>query len=199
MSKYIKQILDICISIILLVLTIPLVILISCIIKIESKGKIFYKQKRIGKDGKIITIYKFRTMVDNAEKLVNEFTEKQKEEYEKNYKLLNDYRVTRFGNFLRKTGLDELPQLVNVLKGEMSIVGPRPVVEEEIKKYGKYWKKVFSVKPGITGYWVVKKNKNTTYDERIKMDLYYVENLSVKLDTKILLKTIKIMLKGKNE
>lgn len=199
MSKYIKQILDICISIILLVITIPLIILISCIIKIESKGKIFYKQKRIGKDGKIITIYKFRTMVDNAEKLVNEFTEKQKEEYEKNYKLSNDYRVTRFGNFLRKTGLDELPQLVNVLKGEMSIVGPRPVVEEEIKKYGKYWKKVFSVKPGITGYWVVNKNKNTTYDERIKMDLYYVENLSVKLDAKILLKTIKIMLKGKNE
>ena len=160
------------------------------IIKIDSKGPVFFVHKRIGKDGKEIGIYKFRTMVDNAEDLIKEFTEEQQKEFRESYKLQHDPRVTKIGSFLRKTSLDELPQILNILKGDLSIIGPRPVIEEELEKYGKNREKFISIKPGLTGYWAANGRSDTTYAERVQMELYYIDNISLKLDIQVFFKTI---------
>ena len=140
-------------------------------------------------------------MYMNADQKLKDILENDlqvKEEWEKNFKLKNDPRITPIGKFLRKTSLDELPQFINVLKGDMSVVGPRPVVEEELIKYYKEKAELYkSVKPGITGYWQVEGRSDTNYDERIKMDEYYIKNQSFFLDLKIILKTIKIVITGK--
>ena len=130
----VKRILDIVISLFGMIILLPIFIIIATIIKLDSKGPIFFTHRRIGKDGKEIGIYKFRTMVDNAEDLIKEFTEEQQKEFRECYKLQNDPRVTKIGKFLRKTSLDELPQVLNILKGDLSIIGPRPVIEEELEK-----------------------------------------------------------------
>ena len=117
------------------------------------------------------------------------FTQEQKREFEKNFKLENDPRITKAGNFLRKTSLDELPQLWNIIIGNMSVVGPRPIVEKEIEKYGEYADKLFSVKPGLTGYWQANGRSDTTYEERVQMDMFYIDNCSLLMDIKIILKT----------
>lgn len=135
-SRYIKRILDVLLSTIGLVVLSPVFLLIAILIKIGSKGPIFFKHKRIGKNGKEIYIYKFRTMVENAEDLIKQFTPEQMEEFKTNFKLENDPRITKIGKFLRKTSFDELPQLLNIIKGELSIIGPRPVIAEELEKYG---------------------------------------------------------------
>jgi len=144
---------------------------------------------------KKIKIYKFRTMYENAEEIFENFTEEQKQEYYINFKLDNDPRITKVGDFLRKTSLDELPQLINILKGDMSIVGPRPIVEKEIEKYNGYASQVFSVLPGLTGYWQAHGRSDTTYDERVQMDMYYLRNRSLVLDFKIILKTVVSVIK----
>ena len=146
--------------------------------------------------GKDIKVYKFRTMYENSQEIFNNFTKEQKEEFYKNFKLENDPRVTKIGDFLRRTSIDELPQLINILNGSMSIVGPRPIVQKEIDLYGDYANKLFSVVPGLTGYWQANGRSDTTYEERIKMDMYYIDNRGFWLDFKIIIKTFGSVLKG---
>ena len=143
----------------------PLFLIISIAVKLDSKGPAFFVHKRIGKDGKIINVYKFRTMVDNAEGLIRKFTPEQLKKFNENFKLEDDPRITRIGKFLRKTSLDELPQLLNILKGELSIIGPRPVVSNELERYGENKEKFLSVTPGLTGYWAANGRSCTTYEE----------------------------------
>lgn len=194
-SRYIKKILDVLLSTIGLVVLSPVFLLIAILIKNGSKGTVFFKHKRIGKSGKEMYIYKFRTMVENAEDLIKQFTPEQMEEFKTNFKLENDPRITKIGKFLRKTSLDELPQLLNIIKGDLSIIGPRPVVTEELQKYGVNMEKFLSVTPGLTGYWAANGRSTTTYEQRMEMELYYVDNISFKLDLKIFFKTILSVIK----
>lgn len=193
--KYIKRITDIILSFILLIGLLPVFVIIALAIKIESKGPVFFKHTRIGKDGKIIKIYKFRSMVENAEDLIQKFTPEQMMEYRENYKLSNDPRITKVGKILRETSLDELPQLINILKGDLSIIGPRPVVANELKKYGTNIKKFLSVTPGLTGYWAANGRSCTSYEQRMKMELFYIDNISFKIDVKVFFKTIEAVVR----
>ena len=192
----IKRLIDIIGSLIGIILLSPIYIIIAILIKFDSPGKIVFGHTRKGKGGKDIKVYKFRTMYSNANEIFESFTSEQKEEYYKNFKLDNDPRVTKIGDFLRRTSLDEIPQLANVLKGDLSLVGPRPIVEKEICKYGQYADKLFSVIPGVTGYWQAHGRSDTSYDERIEMDMYYIDNMSFYLDVKILFQTAISVLKG---
>lgn len=197
---FLKRIIDILGGIVGVVLLIPVTIGVYIARKIlkEDDGPLFYEQLRYGKGGKQFRIYKFRSMCMNADKRLNEYLDQNdeaKKEFEENHKLKNDPRITKIGNVLRKTSIDELPQLINVLKGDMSLIGPRPVVDGEIEKYGKNKDKFLSVRPGITGYWAANGRSDTSYDERIKMELYYVDNISFKLDVKIFFKTILSVIK----
>lgn len=193
--RYIKRMMDFVLALIGLIILSPVFLIIAILIKIGSKGKVLFKHKRIGKNGKEIYIYKFRTMVENAEDLIKSFTPEQLKEYKENFKLENDPRVTKIGKILRKTSLDELPQLLNIIKGDLSIIGPRPVVEDELEKYGMNKKKFLSVTPGLTGYWAANGRSDTTYEQRMEMELYYVDNMSFKLDFKIFFKTILSVIK----
>ena len=193
--KYVKRIADIIIASIALVVLSPLFLIIAVLIKAESKGPVFFAHKRIGKYGKEIKILKFRTMVDNAEDLIKKFTPEQMEEFKRNFKLENDPRITKMGKILRKTSLDELPQLINIIRGELSLIGPRPVIGVELEKYENNKRKFLSVTPGLTGYWAANGRSNTTYEQRMIMELYYIDNISWKLDLKIFLKTILSVLK----
>ena len=193
--KYVKRVLDVVIASIALVALFPIFLIIAILIKAESKGPVFFAHKRIGKDGKEIKILKFRTMVDNAEDLIKEFTPEQMEEFKKNFKLENDPRITKMGKFLRKTSLDELPQLINIIRGELSLIGPRPVIGMELEKYENNKRKFLSITPGLTGYWAANGRSNTTYEQRMIMELYYIDNISWKLDLKIFFKTILSVLK----
>ena len=195
--KLVKRITDIVLSFISLVVLLPVFAVIALAIKLESKGPVFFKHTRIGKNGKIIKIYKFRSMVENAEDLIQQFTKEQMKEYEENYKLSDDPRITKVGKILRKTSLDELPQLINILKGDLSIIGPRPVVANELKKYGTNIKKFLSVTPGLTGYWAANGRSCTSYEQRMQMELYSIDNLSLKMDVKVFLKTIVAVIKRK--
>lgn len=193
--KYVKRFLDFTLSLLGLIILSPVFLIISILIKKESDGPIFFKHKRIGKNGKEIYLYKFRSMVPNAEALIKKFTPEQMKEFKENFKLENDPRITKIGKWLRKTSLDELPQLINILKGELSIIGPRPVIEEELEKYGNNKEKFLSVTPGLTGYWAANGRSNTTYEQRMQMELYYVDNISFKMDSKVFFKTIISVLK----
>lgn len=186
---FVKRVFDIVCSLIGLIVLSPVFIIISILIKTTSEGPVFFAHKRVGKGGKTIKIYKFRSMVTNAEELIKQFTPEQKAEYEKNFKLENDPRVTKVGKFMRKTSLDELPQLINILKGDISVVGPRPVMDVETKIYGNYRNMLLSVKPGLTGFWAANGRSATTYTHRRAMEIYYVKNRSVLLDLKIIFKT----------
>lgn len=186
---FVKRVFDIVCSLIGLIVLSPVFIILSILIKTTSEGPAFFAHKRVGKGGKTIKIYKFRSMVTNAEELIKQFTPEQKAEYEKNFKLENDPRVTKVGKFMRKTSLDELPQLINILKGDISVVGPRPVMDFETKIYGNYRDMLLSVKPGLTGFWAANGRSTTTYTRRRAMEIYYVKNRSVLLDLKIIFKT----------
>ena len=160
---------------------------------------IFFKQERIGKNGKLFNIYKYRTMVPNAERLLKELMEKDsaiKEEYQKNKKLRNDPRITEAGKFLRNKSLDEFPQFLNVLKGEMSLIGPRPYLPGERKDMGNYYDYVIGCKPGLTGMWQTHGRSDISFPDRLKMDEYYYKNWSLKLDMTILIKTVKTVFHG---
>lgn len=191
----VKRTLDIILSLIGIVLLSPIFLIVAIVIKLDSKGKVIFGHERIGQNMKKFKIYKFRTMYENAAEIFENFSEEQKQEYYVNFKLDNDPRITKIGDFLRKTSLDELPQLINILKGDMSIVGPRPIVEKEIEKYNGYASQVFSVVPGLTGYWQAHGRSDTTYDERVQMDMYYLRNRSLALDFKIILKTVVSVIK----
>lgn len=193
MYRLIKRIFDFILSLIGIAIMSPLFLIISIMIKCDTKGPVFFKQRRIGLNGKPLYIYKFRTMVTNAEDLIASFTPEQKKEWEESYKLKDDPRITRVGKILRKTSLDELPQLINIIKGEMSIIGPRPVVEEELSWYGNDVDLVLSVKPGLTGWWAVNGRSEVPYPKRCDLELYYVKNASLALDVRILLGTLKVV------
>ena len=194
-QKLVKRVIDVILASVALILLSPLFAIIAIAIKIDSKGPVFFAHKRIGKNGKIIKLYKFRSMVINAEELIKSFTPEQMREYKENYKLTNDPRITKVGKFLRKTSLDELPQLINIINGDLSIIGPRPVVADELEKYGVNKDKFLSVTPGLTGYWAANGRSNTTYEQRMEMELYYIDNLSLKMDIKVFFKTILSVLK----
>ncbi len=192
---YVKRGIDVILSTIALVVLSPLFLILAILIKLDSKGPVFFLHTRIGKNGKNIKIYKFRTMVTNAEELIKEFTPEQMKEYKENYKLTNDPRITKIGKFLRKTSLDELPQLINIIKGDLSIIGPRPVVKDELEKYEENIAKFLSVTPGLTGNWAANGRNNTTYEERMRLELEYVDNISLKTDIKIFFQTIYAVIK----
>lgn len=190
----IKRIFDVLFSLLALAICSPLFVIIALAIRFTSKGKVIFTQDRIGRGGRTFKCLKFRTMYPDAEKRLKMIFERHpqlKLEWEKQHKLKNDPRITRVGAFLRKTSLDELPQFWNVLKGDLSVVGPRPVVHEEIvKHYGMKAAKILSIRPGITGMWQVSGRSDTSYSTRIKLDEKYVDNHSISLDLKLILRTI---------
>ena len=194
---FFKRAFDIVVSLVATIVLSPVILILAIAVKVDDpQGKVFFAHKRVGKNGREIKILKFRSMVHNAEELIEQFTPEQKEEYYKNFKLDNDPRITKLGNFLRKTSLDELPQLLNIFFGDISLVGPRPVLERETQLYGKDRSLLLSVKPGLTGYWAVNGRSTTDYDERIQLELYYVRNRSFWLDIKIIFKTFTAVFKG---
>ncbi len=211
--EIVKRITDIIFAILLLIIFSPVMILTSIIIKLTSPGPVFVEKsnmhmKRLGKNGKIFRLYKFRSMMvaaDKLEKTDPRFKQVYIEKRTKgNYKVMNDPRLTRVGKFIRKYSIDETPQLVNVLKGEMSLVGPRPYLPEELdeqtKKFpgtDKYVKEMHNVKPGITGFWQVSGRSDVKFDKRIEMDAYYARKRSLFFDLLILLKTPWVMVTGK--
>lgn len=195
MYRVIKRILNLLCSFVGVIVLSPFFLIISLLIKVTSKGPVFFVHERVGLNGKKFKLIKFRTMVNNAEEMIASFSPEQKKEWEENYKLKDDPRITKIGKFLRRTSLDELPQLINILKGDMSIVGPRPVVDEELNWYGDKKDKLLSVKPGLTGWWAVNGRSNVPYPERCDLELYYVDHISFALDVKIILKTLGAIMK----
>ena len=193
-TSVIKRIIDLIGAFFVVILLIPLTGIVAIINFIfKEDGPIFYSQERIGKNGEHFKLYKFRSMVVDADKKLEKIlaeNEDLRKEFEETRKLQNDPRITRVGKFLRKTSLDEFPQFISVLNGDMSLVGPRPVVDGEIELFGEHKKEVLSVKPGITGYWAANGRSNTSYPERVEMETYYANNVSILLDIKIILKTI---------
>ena len=195
MYRVIKRILNLLCSFVGVIVLSPFFLIISIFIKGTSKGPVFFVHERVGLNGKKFKLIKFRTMVNNAEEMIASFSPEQKKEWEENYKLKDDPRITKIGKFLRRTSLDELPQLINILKGDMSIVGPRPVVDEELNWYGDKKDKLLSVKPGLTGWWAVNGRSNVPYPERCDLEIYYVDHISFALDAIIILKTLGVIIK----
>ena len=192
-----KRFIDIAFSLLLIIILIPLFLIISILIKLNSKGSIIYIQRRIGMNNVSFSCYKFRTMKPKSKYILKKLLIQNphlKNEFEKKRKLINDPRFTNIGKFLRFTSLDELPQIFNVFKGEMSFIGPRPIIKSEIKKYGKDFKKAFSVKPGISGLWQVSGRNKLSYSKRVELDIFYAANINLLLDFKIFLKTILVIL-----
>ncbi len=195
---FVKRVFDILFSILILLLSSPLFAVFMVLIWKEDGGDPIFRQERIGKSGKKIRIYKFRSMKVNADRLEEMLSPEQYAQYQREFKLENDPRVTRIGDFLRKSSLDELPQLVNIIKGELSMVGPRPVVEDELRQYNDEERSRFlSVKPGLTGYWQAYARNNASYEtgERQKMELYYVEHAGIWFDIRILFRTVYAVIK----
>ena len=193
-----KRVLDVVGAIVLAIVFSPLILAIAILMRREGDS-IIYKHRRIGRQGRAFECLKFRTMVPNADQVLRELLERDPEikaEWVRDHKLRCDPRVTRLGRFLRRTSLDELPQLWNVMRGEMSLVGPRPVVREELLRYGRNVRAYLSAKPGITGLWQVKGRNDTDYRRRVVLDTYYVRNQNLVLDLYILLKTTKVVLGG---
>lgn len=191
MYLFIKRLSDIIGSFIGIVILFPVLLAVAMAIKIEDpKGKVIFGHTRVGKNGKLFPCLKFRSMFANAEEMKKYFTPAQKKEYEETFKLKDDPRITKVGKFIRKTSLDELPQLFNILIGQMTIVGPRPIVTKELEFYGKYAKYYESVKPGLTGLWQVKGRSDTTYEERVDLDMEYVSTRSTFRDIYIIFITV---------
>ena len=195
--SFLKRTVDITASATALLLLSPVFLVTSLAIRKDSDGPAMFTQKRIGKDGKLFEIYKFRTMVPDADKKLFELLdkdEKAREEYKVNKKLKNDPRITKVGNFLRKTSIDELPQLINVLKGDMSLVGPRPYLPREKDDMGAYYNTIIESKPGITGLWQVSGRSNTTFEDRLEFDKEYTENKGFFYDMVLLTKTVGVVI-----
>jgi undecaprenyl-phosphate galactose phosphotransferase len=194
-KRIVKEAMDRVLALLGLLALFPIFLILFFWIR-KDGGSAFYGHKRIGLNGKEFKCWKFRTMVVNAQEKLEELLDSDpaiKAEWEANFKLAEDPRITKIGNILRKTSLDELPQLWNVLKGDMSLVGPHPVVAEEQKLYGAHWDNYLSTKPGITGLWQVNGRSDTTYQERVEMDTHYVQNWSLVQDFVILLRTVMVV------
>lgn len=194
-----KQTIDIIGSTLGIILFFPIFIIVPIVIKLDSKGPVFFAHTRLGKDRRKIICHKFRTMEQDADKIFQNWFEndtKIRKQFEQRWKLIDDQRITKFGKILRKTSLDEIPQLFDVLRGDMSLVGPRPMEEKEGEnKCKKYLEEILGVKPGITGYWLISGRNELPYNEKIKCKLYYVRNRSFWLDVSILIKTIPAIIK----
>jgi lipopolysaccharide/colanic/teichoic acid biosynthesis glycosyltransferase len=188
---------DIVFSLLVLSLGSPLFLLLAVLVKLSSRGSIFYCQRRIGRGYKGFGCLKFRTMRRDADRVLAAMLDadpKLRAEFERDHKLKRDPRITPLGKFLRRSSLDELPQFINVLRGEMSVVGPRPIVWDELRRYGRSMDEVLSVRPGLTGLWQVSGRNNLTYRTRVRLDLTYVRNRSFWLDLGIVLRTIGVVL-----
>jgi lipopolysaccharide/colanic/teichoic acid biosynthesis glycosyltransferase len=184
-----KRGVDVAVSATLLVLTLPLFLMIALLVKASSRGPVFFRHKRLGRQGREFGCLKFRTMVVDAEEQLKR-NEVLRRRFEQEFKIKDDPRITRVGRFLRKTSLDELPQLLHVLQGGMSLVGPRPIVQPELTKYSIYANKLLSVKPGLSGLWQVCGRSDTTYPQRVMMDMHYIDHRSLTLDIRLLLLTV---------
>jgi len=196
-DQWLKRGFDLSVGLLALIIASPFLAWLYGVVYIATKGHPLFTHERVGFGGRTFKVYKFRTMYIDAEaRLENllESCQESKEEWERDFKLKNDPRITKIGQFLRKTSLDELPQLINVLKGEMSLVGPRPITEAEIQKYGEFFEYFIAVKPGITGLWQVSGRNDIDYDERVQLDVWYVRNWSIELDMQILIKTVLVVL-----
>ena len=196
-GRTLKRIGDVIFSLLVLTLGSPVFILIGILVKLSSPGSIFYIQKRIGRNYREFGCIKFRTMYRNADDLLPNLLEKyplMRKEFEKDFKLRQDPRITKLGRFLRRSSLDELPQFFNVLKGEMSVVGPRPIVSNEIIKYSLFMEEVISVRPGLTGLWQVSGRNNLSYKKRVELDLFYARNRNFLLDLEIIILTLGVLL-----
>lgn len=195
---FVKRFFDVVFSISLILLLLPIFLLVSILIFIDNPGPIVYGQERVGVGGKIFKMWKFRSMYINSDKIINKLSSEQILQYSTEYKIDNDPRITKIGKFIRKTSIDELPQLFNVIFNDMSLVGPRPILKEEMERYySDTWVKLVSIKPGLTGYWQAFARNNASYQkgERQKMELYYVDHASLSFDIKILVKTVFTVLK----
>ena len=182
-----KRTFDIFCSLIGLIILSPLFLIVSILIKIDSRGPAFLVQKRIGKNGKEFNFYKFRSMVVNADEVLKELLKdpKYKKEWDKNKKLNHDPRITKIGRFIRRYSIDELPQLLNILKGDMSVIGNRPYLPREKKDMNGYFDEIVKTKPGLTGYWQVSGRSKTDFKTRLKLESYYSNHMSLKMDVKI--------------
>lgn len=199
-NRVFKRVFDLVCTVLGGLLISPLLLVIAICVAVDNRGSVIFAHRRVGRDGVPFDCYKFRTMRSGADKALRRYLKKNPEarkEWEENFKLADDPRVTRFGAFLRRTSLDELPQLWNVLKGEMSLVGPRPIVREEMERYGEFIREYLLVRPGITGMWQTSGRSDTTYEERVAMDTWYVRNWSVWIDFVYLFKTVKMVLSQK--
>ena len=196
-GRSLKRIGDIIFSLLVLTLGSPIFFLIGILVKLSSPGSVFYIQKRVGRNYKEFGCIKFRTMYKDADDLLPNLLEKyplMRKEFEKDFKLRQDPRITKLGRFLRRSSLDELPQFFNVLKGEMSVVGPRPIVSNEINKYSLFMEEVISVRPGLTGLWQVSGRNNLSYKKRVELDLVYARNRNFILDLEIIILTFGVLL-----
>ena len=196
-GRTLKRIGDVIFSLLVLTLGSPIFLLIGILVKSSSPGPVFYIQKRIGRNYREFGCIKFRTMYKNADELLPDLLAKSplmRKEFEKDFKLRNDPRITKLGRFLRRSSLDELPQFLNVLKGEMSVVGPRPIVSNEISKYSLFMEEVISVRPGLTGLWQVSGRNNLSYKKRVQLDLVYARNRNFSLDLEIIILTLGVLL-----
>lgn len=194
LGKILKRAMDIIGSIVGILFLIPLTIFLYIANLItKDSGPVFYKQERIGKDGQTFKMYKYRSMVIGAEEKLKEYLEENEEariEYKKYHKLTNDPRITKIGKFIRKTSIDEFPQFINILKGEMSLVGPRPYLPRERGEMNGYFQYITELKPGLTGFWQISGRSGVTFNDRVHMDMYYYNNGTFKTDLKILFKTV---------
>ena len=195
-----KRAIDLALVVPLLIFVSPLMIAIAILVRMQDGGSVLFRQTRYGQGGRTFTCYKFRSMVVDAEDRLRRLLESDPAaaaEWQRNQKLRNDPRVTALGRFLRKSSLDELPQLFNIIKGDMSIVGPRPIIDCEVPKYGSYFRYYSAVRPGVTGLWQVSGRNLTTYSERVLLDADYVQRWSLALDLRIILRTIPAILLSK--
>ena len=200
-NRFLKRIFDLVLSIIGMVIVIPVSLIVCAAILIESPGAApIFRHYRVGKDGKLFPCYKFRSMVPHAQEKLKDYLAQNpaaKAEWQQFYKLKHDPRITKIGRFIRKTSIDELPQVFNVIKGEMSLVGPRPIIRDEEHYYGSHIKDYYSVLPGITGMWQANGRSDTGYDERVELDVWYVRNWSIWIDIALICKTVKAVFFGK--
>jgi lipopolysaccharide/colanic/teichoic acid biosynthesis glycosyltransferase len=196
-GRFIKRCGDVVFSLLVLSLGSPVFLLLAVLVKLSSRGSVFYSQRRIGRGYRGFGCLKFRTMRRDADQVLAALLAADpvlRAEFERDHKLRNDPRITPLGKLLRRSSLDELPQFINVLKGQMSVVGPRPIVWDELRRYGRDMDEVLSVRPGLTGLWQVSGRNNLSYRERVRLDLHYVRQRSFWLDLRIVLRTIGVVL-----
>lgn len=196
MDALMKTLLDYVGATVLLILLSPVFLFIAIAIRLDSPGPVIYRRRVVGLNGRVFDAYKFRTMIVDADAYLESHPE-LKREWEETGKIRNDPRVTRVGRWLRRTSLDELPQLVNVLKGQMSLVGPRMITPAELARFGRWQYNLLTVKPGLTGLWQVSGRADLSYEDRVRLDMYYIRNYTIWLDLRLLLHTIRVVLQGK--